>query len=189
MKHKEQQQSLAGLGGGREAGPSAAQPAPMGSSRGGRRPSPRRLSTIWQSIKMRCLNPRNTNFPHYGGRGISVCEAWRNSFQAFRQWAIDCGYDDSLQIDRIDNHGDYKPDNCRWVTAKENARNTSRNIRITVHGELLCLTDAAVKYGVPFRTLKYRIFKNGMTPELAVTVKPYQSKTLACLARHGDKFK
>ena len=72
-----------------------------------------RLYRIWSNMKMRCLNPKNDNFPNYGGRGIKVCNEWRHDFKAFQAWAISHGYRDDLSIDRIDVNGNYCPENCK----------------------------------------------------------------------------
>ncbi|MGI6068917.1 MAG: AP2 domain-containing protein [Blautia sp.] len=82
-----------------------------------------RLYRIWKGIKSRCYISSSSNFEHYGGRGIQVCEEWKNSFEAFKTWALLNGYTDKLSIDRIDSDGDYKPENCRWVTNEIQARN------------------------------------------------------------------
>ena len=148
-----------------------------------------RLYSIWQNMRARCYSPKNSNYLHYGGRGINVCGEWTFSFKAFQKWAVGAGYSNDKQIDRIDNDGNYTPENCRWVTFHESSRNTSRNRWIEVHGETLCLQDAAMRFGVPFKTLKRRIFKQGMTPELAISLKPYESQSNAFLAKHGDKLK
>ena len=73
-------------------------------------------------MKQRCNNPNRHNYDNYGGRGIKVCDEWKNDFQAFYDWAMANGYHDDLTIDRIDNDGNYEPNNCQWITLEENAR-------------------------------------------------------------------
>ena len=87
-----------------------------------------RLYTIWTDMKQRCGNPNDCCYAIYGGRGISVCEEWKSSFQAFYDWAMSHGYSDHLSIDRVDNESGYSPDNCRWATAKEQVQNRRRRI-------------------------------------------------------------
>lgn len=79
-----------------------------------------RIYGIWAGMKQRCTNQNNDKYPRYGGRGIKVCAEWMNDFQAFYTWAMENGYRDDLTIDRIDNDGDYTPDNCQWITNEEN---------------------------------------------------------------------
>lgn len=79
-----------------------------------------RLYKTWSAMKDRCTNQNHASFKHYGGRGISVCEEWLKSFKSFHDWSILSGYNDDLQIDRIDNDLNYTPDNCQWLSKSDN---------------------------------------------------------------------
>ena len=83
-----------------------------------------RLYTIWQLMKQRCQNENSKGHKHYGGRGISVCQKWSSSFLNFKEWAELNGYSKELSIDRINNDGNYEPNNCRWTNDNVQARNT-----------------------------------------------------------------
>jgi hypothetical protein len=115
----------------------------------------------------RCIRPATNSFSRYGGRGISICDEWRNDFVSFYSWAISHGWSDGLQIDRINNDGNYEPSNCRFVTNKENCRNTSRNHLITHNGKTMCLTDWAEEKGMLYTTLLERI-RSGWDTERAI---------------------
>ena len=81
-----------------------------------------RLVCILADMKKRCFNLKNKDYTRYGGRGITICQAWLNSLDAFREWALANGYVAGLVIDRIDNDGNYCPDNCQWLTKSDHAK-------------------------------------------------------------------
>lgn len=122
----------------------------------------------WQSIKDRCLNSNNPMYHHYGGRGITVCEEWRQNFDAFREWAMANGYRDDLTIDRIDNNGNYEPANCRWITNFEQQSNRRNNHNIQFNGETHTLTEWARITGITPQNIKRRL-KNGWSLEKTLT--------------------
>lgn len=81
-----------------------------------------RLYVIYTNMKQRCYNENVPEYHVYGGRGITVCDEWKNSFEAFYEWAIANGYSDGLTIDRKDNDGNYESSNCQWITKSENSK-------------------------------------------------------------------
>ena len=82
-----------------------------------------KLYGAWRGMKQRCYYTKHDSYSNYGARGVTVCDEWRNSFKAYSDWALSNGYKEGLQIDRIDNYKGYSPENCRWVTQKENNKN------------------------------------------------------------------
>ena len=128
-----------------------------------------RLYHIWQHMKARCNSERNPKYKDYGGRGIKVCNEW-NEFLPFYEWAMANGYSDALSIDRIDNDGDYCPENCRWATNKEQQNNTRKNRLVSYDGKIYTVAELAEKYGIERATMWARVVR-GVTGE-ALTKKP-----------------
>lgn len=118
------------------------------------------LWCVYYDMKARCYNPKDSHYFNYGGRGIQICNEWLNSFDSFVKWSLANGYSDHLQIDRIDNNGDYEPSNCRWVTCKENCRNRSTNVLIPYEDGYITLAEYAEVLGIPYKVAyrKYRKF-------------------------------
>lgn len=112
---------------------------------------------VWQSMKHRCYLKSDTNYYKYGARGITVCDEWWNSFEAFYNWAIENGYEEGLSIDRIDNNGNYEPSNCRWVTRRVQANNTRRNKLITYAGKTQSLPNWCRELNLNYKTVRTRI--------------------------------
>lgn len=115
---------------------------------------------VWCSMKSRCFNSNSKSYKDYGARGITVCEDWRWNFKTFYDWSIKNGYKEGLQIDRIDNDKSYSPENCRWITRKENMNNTSKNVFITYKNEKHTLSEWSDIVGTPERLISQRL-KNG----------------------------
>lgn len=118
-----------------------------------------RLYHIWNNMRQRCSNPNIVEYRLYGGRGISVCEEWKNSYEAFRDWALKNGYSSNLSIDRKENDGNYTPDNCRWSTAIEQANNTRKTRFLTYNGETRSVSEWARTVGIKQSTLSMRLNK------------------------------
>lgn len=111
----------------------------------------------------RCYNQKSSGYKNYGGRGITVCDRWRESFENF---LFDMGRrPDGCSIDRADVNGNYEPGNCTWATPYQQARNTTRTIRITLNGVEKCLADWASQAGIGYSTMYSRL-RRGVPVEL-----------------------
>ena len=118
-----------------------------------------RIYTIWSGMIQRCCNPNAKNYPRYGGRGITICEEWKE-FKNFYDWSKISGYTDNLTIESLDNNGNYCPENCTWITKQNQMRNTRRNHYIKYNDEELTLTEWARKFDMNVETLRYQVNHN-----------------------------
>lgn len=130
-----------------------------------------RLHRIWTGMKTRCYNAESDAYDRYGGRGIEVCEDWKNSFVSFYEWAMANGYADNLTIDRIDNDGNYSPENCRWSTKQEQNNNRRCNRMITYNGKTQNVAQWARELGLNRVTLQARLTRYGWSVEKAFSQK------------------
>lgn len=121
---------------------------------------------IWCKMIGRCCNPNDRAYADYGGRGVRVCHRWRESFAAFYEDMGDRPKGKTL--DRIDNDGDYCPDNCRWATRKEQNRNSRKNVLLTFSGRTQCIGTWAEERGMKLRTLWARL-NRGWSVDRALT--------------------
>lgn len=129
-----------------------------------------RLYRIWQGMLERCKNPKATNYKNYGGRGIRVCTEWEN-FEAFRDWSLSHGYNDSLSIDRRSNDDGYNEKNCRWYTPREQSNNRRNTHFLEIDGISQPVSYWCEQYGVNYNVVKSRL-RNGWTPEEALELVP-----------------
>ena len=123
---------------------------------------------IWLGITQRCCNPLNKLWEWYGGRGISMCERWRK----FENFYADMGPRPvGMSVERVDNEKGYSPENCKWASRHDQTRNKRNNIIVQYEEQSMCLKDFAVKIGIKYHILYYRMAIKGWTLEKAITKK------------------
>lgn len=142
--------------------------------------------SIWRDMKDRCYRSAKKSFNCYGGRGISVCKAWRDSFEAF---LADMGPRPSMahSLDRINNDGNYEPGNCRWATKRVQTRNTRRNRYLEANGERRLMVEWAEITGIKQNTILCRLRK-GWTEAAAVSTPVYRPEELTHCKRAQHPF-
>lgn len=145
-----------------------------------------RLYRIWIGVRNRCNNPNNKNYKEYGGRGILVCKEW-DSYERFKEWAINSGYKNNLTIDRIDVNGNYNPSNCRWTTRIKQMNNTRINHLVSINNETYTLIEWCRKLNL-HKTNVYCVSKKlGIPPEIYLEFK-YQHRNLIANKNNIQKF-
>ena len=112
-----------------------------------------RIYRIWKSMISRCFFSSSKDYKNYGGRGITVCDEWKNNVTAFYEWAMENGYTDELTIDRIDPNKDYCPENCRWIPLEYQNRNKRNTVFVSYQGKLMSLSEASELSGIKYVTL------------------------------------
>lgn len=132
------------------------------------------LYETWSGIKDRINNPNNPGWHNYGGRGIKICDRWKDSFQNFID---DMGPrpSDKHSIDRIDNDGDYCPDNCRWATRKQQANNKQTSISITIGNQTKPISEWCKHYKIKYATALWR-FNHGWAIDKIFSVRAYRGR-------------
>ena len=138
------------------------------------------LYSTWKSMRCRCFNKQDKSYKNYGERGITICEEWKD-YSAFREWALSNGYIPGLSIDRIDNNGNYCPENCRWTTVAVQNSNKRNNVFLAYNGETYSPTELAKIKNIPVHRI-YDRRHMGWTDEKIIT---YQEKSK--LGAHIEK--
>lgn len=135
-----------------------------------------RLYSIWSAMKNRCYNPKKQGYKYYGGRGIEVCEEWKDDFSSFANWALQNGYDENAEpykctLDRKDYNKNYSPENCRWVDMQIQNQNKRKfkGAKYEYGGESHTLKEWAQIIGTCYHTLNCRITQYGWSFEKAIT--------------------
>lgn len=118
-----------------------------------------KLYRVYRGVISRCYKKYDKFYNDYGGRGITICDEWlgSNGFLCFYNWAMENGYSEGLSIERKNVNGNYCPENCCWITMKEQQRNKRNNVLVKYNGEELLLSDVAKKTGLSENAIKYRI--------------------------------
>ncbi len=124
---------------------------------------------MFNDIKARCSCIKSTSYKNYGARGISICKEWENDFMLFYNWCLNNGWRKDLQIDRKNNDGNYEPDNCRFITRKENCNNRRNNKYIKYNGEILTVSQWSDKTGITAPSIYCRLNKSKWSIEKALT--------------------
>ena len=130
-----------------------------------------RLYKIYSKIKERCYYEKYPEYHLYGGRGIVMCDEWKDDFMNFYNWSINNGYNDSLSIDRIDFNGDYEPNNCRWADDITQGNNKRNNIVLTHNGMTMTMPEWARYLNLPYSVLANRRKKGKTVEEILDPVK------------------
>ena len=120
-----------------------------------------RINKIYCNMKSRCYNPNTSKYKNHGGRGIIVCDEWlgKDGLIRFYNWAINNGYSENLTLDRIDNDGDYSPENCRWADYITQNYNRRCNVTFTINGETKSAREWCNLYEIKLNTFWSRVNK------------------------------
>ena len=129
------------------------------------------LRHVLTSMMSRCYNKNKIDYHRYGGRGVTICSEWRNSYPDFLIWAITNGWKPGLTIERIDNNGNYSQDNCRFATRLDQANNTRSNRIITFKSKEYTMAQFCRKFNFNYKNFSYRIYKGQTVDEIYKSLK------------------
>lgn len=127
-----------------------------------------KLYKLYKNVINRCYKKNHERYKYYGGKGIKVCDTWLNDFESFYNWAYANGYKQGLSIDRIDNNGNYEPNNCRWVDMSIQSTNKRNTVYLTYNNKTQSMKQWADELGLNYDHFKYRIRDKNMTIDEAI---------------------
>lgn len=146
----------------------------------------KRLYSIYNGIKNRCFNKNEPRYKDYGGRGITMCDEWREDFDSFADWALANGYTEELTIERVDVNGNYCPENCTWITRAAQRENRRDTVWVVYKGERIQLYKLCERLGLCYDTMNDRIVKRKWDVERAISAPSERENSLSQKARdHG----
>lgn len=140
-----------------------------------------RLYRIWCGMRKRCFGPTHHEYHRYGGRGITICDEWKQSYDAFFDWAIKNGYQDELTIERKNVNGNYAPDNCTWIPKGQQARNRSTSVLVSYKGEVISCAELSRSLGFKDKHTVLERLRAGMTIDEIIST-PSRYKRIYCIA-------
>lgn len=129
-----------------------------------------KLYRTWNDMRQRTENPKREDYKNYGARNIRICDEWLD-FTAFKNWALENGYQEDLTIERKDVNGDYCPENCCWIPFENQAQNKRNTVKIEYAGEILTLKEWSIKLGINLNTLKTRYYRGYPIEKIFKTIK------------------
>jgi hypothetical protein len=147
-----------------------------------------RIKGIWIGMISRCCNKKSKSYKYYGARGIKICDKWLHNFESFYQWSLANGYADDLSIDRINNDGNYCPENCRWATQLQQANN-NRNCRyIEINNEVKTLSGWSRYFGIDDAVVRNRMRKGwDIQAALLTPVRPKRKNYTGLIMAYNGK--
>lgn len=144
-----------------------------------------RLYNIWRGMRSRCLQPNHHEYHRYGGRGISICQEWLQSYDAFYDWAMANGYSNQLTIERKNIDGDYTPLNCTWIPRGEQARNRSTSVLVQYNGQTMSCAELSRTLGFKDKHTVLDRLRAGKTIEEITSIPSRRGKTYCIAGEYG----
>ena len=146
----------------------------------------RKLQKVFRSMRYRCYNENNRVYKYYGGKGVTICDEWLQSFDNFYNWALLNGYKEGLSIDRIDVNGSYSPKNCRWATMEEQSRNRTNTVLVEYNGKKMTLREWSEELNISLSTISKRKH-NGYSDKEIIEGRPKRKRVANIYLQYNGK--